>query len=198
MSAAGLLKSAPMPLPVTEVERELTHTRRVRYEGYKRKDGLWDIEAHLSDAKNHDYSLKTGVRRAGQPIHDMWVRITIDRSMTILDAVAASDAVPYPGGCEKITPQYRQLIGLNLVRNFKKKCHEQFGHIKGCTHLTELLGGLPTAAIQTFAGEMNEDGENGAKPFQIDQCHALESSTETVKIWYPKWHKELKGGGKAA
>ena len=31
-----------MSLPVTEVERELLHTRRVRYEGYKRADGLWD------------------------------------------------------------------------------------------------------------------------------------------------------------
>ena len=33
-----------MPLPVTDVERELRHTRRVRYEGYRRADGLWDIE----------------------------------------------------------------------------------------------------------------------------------------------------------
>ena len=65
-----MLESAPMPLPVTEVERELLHTRRVRYEGYKRADGLWDIEAHLTDVKNHDYHLKTGVRRAGQPVHE--------------------------------------------------------------------------------------------------------------------------------
>jgi hypothetical protein len=34
-----------MPLPIPEVERTLTHTRRVRYEGYKRTDGYWDIEA---------------------------------------------------------------------------------------------------------------------------------------------------------
>ena len=66
-----------MPLPVPEVERELTHTRRVRYEGYKRADGRWDIEAHLLDTKNHDFRLQTGVRRAGQPIHDMRVRLTI-------------------------------------------------------------------------------------------------------------------------
>jgi len=58
-----------MPLPVTNVERELRHTRRVRYEGYKRSDGLWDIEAHLTDIKSHDNPMKTGVRRAGQPIH---------------------------------------------------------------------------------------------------------------------------------
>ena len=182
-----------MPLPVSEVERELTHTRRVRYEGFKRKDGLWDIEAHLTDAKNHDYDLKTGIRRAGQPIHDMWVRITIDRSLTILDAVASSDAVPYPGGCEKIAPSYKRLIGLNLVRGFRKAVHAQFGLVKGCTHITEMLGGLPTAAIQTFAGEMKEDKEDGSKPFQIDQCHALESTTDTVKTWYPKWYR-----GKAA
>src|SRR5256885_9859947 len=93
-----------MSLPVQDVERELTHTRRVRFEGYRRADGLWDIEAHLSDIKNHDYHLKTGVRRAGQPIHEMWLRLTIDRNLTILDAAASMDALPYQGGCEKITP----------------------------------------------------------------------------------------------
>jgi hypothetical protein len=110
-----------MPLPVPQVERELTHTRRVRYEGYKRADGLWDIEAHLVDTKNHDYRLKTGVRRAGQPIHDMWLRLTIDRSFTVLEASACTDAVPYPGGCETIAPAYRKLVGLNLLRGFRKR-----------------------------------------------------------------------------
>src|SRR5207302_2063721 len=62
-----MLESAAMPLPVSEVERELTHTRPVRYEGYKRTDGLWDIEAHLPDTKNHDLHLKTGVRPPGRP-----------------------------------------------------------------------------------------------------------------------------------
>jgi hypothetical protein len=179
-----------MPLPVSEVERELRHTRRVRYEGYKRADGLWDIEAHLSDTKSHDYQLKTGVRRAGQPIHEMWLRVTIDRTMTILDAVASSDAVPYPGGCEGIAPAYRKLIGLNLMRGFRKAAWELFGSVKGCTHLTELLAGLPTAAIQSFAGEMKEERDDGRKPFQLDQCHALETSTETVKRWYPKWYRK--------
>jgi hypothetical protein len=179
-----------MPLPVAEVERELSHTRRVRYEGYKRSDGLWDIEAHLADSKNHDYRLKTGVRRAGQPIHDMWVRVTIDRSFTILEACASQDTVPYPGGCETIAPAYRKLIGLNLVRGFRQSVHHLFGKTRGCTHLTELLGGLPTAAIQSFAGEMREERDDGSKPFQLDQCHALETSTETVKLWYPKWHRE--------
>lgn len=182
-----------MPLPVPEVERELTHTRRIRYEGYKRADGLWDIEAHLNDVKNHDYRLKTGVRRAGQAIHDMWVRITIDRRFNVVAAVASSDAVPYPEGCERIAPDYGRLAGLNLMKGFRKNVHELFGGVRGCTHITEMLGGFPTAAIQTFAGEMPEESENGPKPFQLDQCHALETSTETVRKWYPKWYR-----GKAA
>jgi Protein of unknown function (DUF2889) len=178
-----------MSLPVIEVERELVHTRRVRYEGYKRADGLWDIEAHLTDIKNHDYHLKTGVRRAGQPVHSMWLRLTIDRRLNIVEAAASSDAVPYPGGCETIAPAYRALVGLNLARHFRMKANELLGGVRGCTHLTEMLAGMPTAAIQSFAGEMKEEQDDGAKPFQLDQCHALETTAETVRIWYPKWHK---------
>jgi hypothetical protein len=66
---------------------------------------------------------------------------------------------------------------------------EALGSIKGCTHLTEMLGGLPTAAIQTFAGEVSEERADGAKPFQLDQCHALQTDGETVKRWYPRWYK---------
>jgi hypothetical protein len=181
-----------MPLPVTDVERELRHTRRVRFEAYKRADGLWDIEGHLTDVKSHDNPMKTGVRRAGQPIHEMWLRLTIDRHFTVLDAAAASDAVPYPGGCETIAPAYKRLIGLNLMRGFRKQVKTLFGDVKGCTHLSEMLGGFPTAAIQAFAGEMPEEPVEGRKPFQLDQCHALDTRSETVRRWYPKWYRKEK------
>jgi len=181
-----------MPLPVTDVERELTHVRRVRYEGYKRRDGLWDIEAHLTDVKSHDNPMKTGVRRAGQPIHEMWLRVTIDRHFTVLDAFASTDAVPYPGGCEAIAPAYRKLIGLSLAKDFRRKTRELFARTRGCTHLTEMLAGLPTAAVQTFAGEIPEERDDGKKPFQLDQCHALDTGSETVRKWYPKWYRKEK------
>jgi Protein of unknown function (DUF2889) len=178
-----------MPLPDTEVGRELKHTRRIRYEGYKRADGLWDIEAHLTDIKNTDFKLKTGVRPAGQPIHSMWVRITIDRKLKIVDAMASSDAVPYPGDCETIAPEYKKLVGLSLIKDFRRSVREILGGVKGCTHMTEMLGGLPTAAIQTFAGEMRPEEAEERKPFPLDQCHALESTGEAVRKYYPKWHK---------
>jgi len=177
-----------MPLPVSEIARELTHTRRVRFEGYKRADGLWDIEAHLLDVKSHDYSLKTGVRRAGQPVHEMWLRLTIDMRFNVRDAVAVSDAYPYAGGCETFGDVYRSLIGLNLLEGFARRVRERVGGALGCTHLTEMLGFFPTAAIQTFAGEMKEERDDGGKPFQLDACHALVTSGETVRRLYPKWY----------
>jgi hypothetical protein len=181
-----------MPLPIPQVERELTHTRRVRYEGYKRADGHWDIEAHLTDVKNHDFNLRTGVRRAGQAVHGMWVRITIDRSFEVLEAIASADAVPYPGGCEQAPAHYHKLVGLNLLKDFRKNVVQRLGGVKGCTHITELLYGMPTAAIQTFAGEVKEDRADGKRPFQLDQCIALETSGETVRKWYPAWYKKEK------
>ncbi len=177
-----------MPLPISEIERELVHTRRVRYEGYKRADGLWDIEAHLTDVKSHDVKLKTGVRRAGLPIHDMVLRVTIDRKMNVVDALSVSDAVPYPGGCETIGPAYQKLVGLNLVRKFRDAVKERLGGVQGCTHITEMLAGLPTAAIQSFAGEMREDRAPGRKPFQLDHCHAMDTTGPTVMQWYPEWY----------
>ena len=94
-----------MSLPGIEVERELLHTRRIRYEGYQRADGLWDIEAHLTDIKNHDYALKTGVRRAGQPVHSMWLRLTIDRTLNVVDAAASPTRCLTPGAARPSRPR---------------------------------------------------------------------------------------------
>jgi hypothetical protein len=46
-----------------------------------------------------------------------------------------------------------------------------FADVRGCSHLTELLFSLPTAAIQTFA-TFRRDNEDEGKTFQLDRCHA--------------------------
>jgi hypothetical protein len=72
-----------MPLPAPVSPRERLHSRRITYEGWQRNDGLFDIEGHLIDMKDQDTTLLSGVRPAGEAIHDMWVRVTIDRAFTI-------------------------------------------------------------------------------------------------------------------
>ena len=66
------------------------------------------------------------------------------------------------------------------------------GGVHGCTHVTELLGSLPTAAVQTFAG-LRRENDGDAKPFQLDRCHALETTTDTVRRYYAKWHRGTRG-----
>jgi hypothetical protein len=61
--------------------------------------------------------------------------------------------------------------------------------VRGCTHITELLGYLPTAAVQTFAGLRKREDEGDAKPFQLDRCHALDTRGDAVRRYYPKWYR---------
>ena len=103
----------------------------------------------------------------------------------IVDACASSEAVPYPGGCETIAPAYRKLIGLNLVKDFRKNVRALFGGVRGCTHITEMLGGMPTAAIQTFAGEMQEERDGRREAVPARPVPRAETSSETVRRWYP-------------
>lgn len=168
------------------VPREPLHTRRIEITGYKREDGLYDIEGRLLDAKPYDFKLAAGVRPAGEAIHEMWLRITVDRTLTIVDAAAAMDAMPYLDYCNKIVPAYRKLVGLAIRPGYAQRVKELFGDVRGCTHITELAGALATAAFQTMAGQRLQPPDQ--KPFQLDRCHALASDAAAVGRYYPKWY----------
>jgi hypothetical protein len=182
-----------MPLSPPVSRRALKHTRTIDIQAFARDDGLWDIDARITDVKTRDANLASGPRPAGQFLHDLHLRITVDTDMTIVDAQAASVAVPYPGFCDTIAPAYQALTGLNLLKGFRRDLKQRLGAIAGCTHLTELAQVLPTAVVQAFAGEVwsTRDGEAAdvphEKPFQLDKCHALQSDGEAVARYYPRW-----------
>ena len=117
----------------------------------------------------------------------MWLRITVDRELRIVDAEASTEAMPYDGYCDGITPDYARLIGLSIGPGYLRHVKERLGGVLGCTHHTELAGALATAAYQTFAGQglMSPD----RKPPQLDRCHALDSHGPVVARFYPKWYK---------
>ncbi len=130
----------------------------------------------------------------GEPVHDMWVRVTIDRQMKVLDAVACTDAMPYAGYCDRITPDYSRLVGLNLFHGFRTAVKNLFRSTHGCSHLSELVMYLPTAALQTFASDVPDNDDSGHKPYQLDRCHALESHSDAVRRYYPRWYRGQKPG----
>lgn len=175
------------------VGRQRAQVRRIEIEGYFRDDGLVELEATLVDVKDIDYPLAAGVRRQGDPVHRMRVSVLIDRTCTILDAHAESEWVPYPGSCERIAPAYDALVGMNLMKGFRDAVRAQFFGIDGCSHITELLLSLPTAAVQTFATFMKDNADSAEKPFQLDRCHALATDGETVRLYYPRWYRPAAG-----
>jgi Protein of unknown function (DUF2889) len=171
--------------------RSRMHTRSITIEAYERADGLFDLEVRLLDTKDHDLDLVSGSRKAGNPIHDMMLCLTINRELDVVGVVADANAVPYPGACEASAPSYVQLVGLNLLDRFRKRSLERVGGIKGCSHMTELAAILPTAAVQAFAGRVNAPRNDGdsEKPFQLDRCHALVTDGESVRRFYPTWYR---------
>ena len=175
-----------MPLPEPRRPREPLHRRSIEIRGYKRDDGLFEVEGHLVDTKDFDFKLAAGIRPKGEPIHEMWLRITVDRNLVIVEAEAATDAMPYAGECATITPDYRKLVGLAIRPGYTQKVKELFGGTRGCTHITELAGSLATAAFQTLAGQRVQAPDK--KPFQLDKCHALATSSAAVGRYYPKWY----------
>ncbi len=182
-----------MPLPAPQVPRVPRHVRSIVAQAFEREDGLWDIEARITDTKPRTVALASGPRAANEPIHDLWLRITVDLQLNIVDAEAVSDAVPYPGYCDTIGPAYKQLVGLNLMKGFRHAVRERLAGTAGCTHLTELAGVLPTAVIQAFAGDVvptrdgQADDDASHPPFQLDRCHALRRDGPAVEKYYPRW-----------
>jgi len=189
-----------MPLPPPDIARKPMHTRSIRVQGFAREDGLWDIEAELIDVKAYDFARADGTNMpAGQPVHHLHLRITIDESYEIQAAQAVYDAAPYGAHCTAIEADYAGLVGMNLLKGFRQQVKTRFGRVAGCTHMTELSLVLPTAAVQSMAGRRRARAiSTGQRPFQLDGCHALDVRGAVVREHYPKWYEPARiDAGKA-
>jgi len=193
-----------MPLS-SPVPREHIHTRQVECRGYRRGDGLWDIDGHITDVKTYGFgSRERGEVEAGMPIHDMWIRLTIDDKLSIQAVEAVTDSSPYRI-CPNVTPNFQRLIGLSIGPGFGKQVRERLGGVEGCTHLVELLGPVGTTAFQTVMPMIEREkserkkiqpqGELPARkrPALLDTCYAFSSSGEVAKRQWPEFYRPKEG-----
>ena len=188
-----------MPLSPPAVPREHIHTRVVDCRGYRRDDGLWDIEGHITDTKTYAFANDfRGELAPGTPVHDMWLRLTVDDKLVIHAVEAATDASPY-AVCPAVAPKFQCLKGLRIYPGFQKQVRDLLGGTAGCTHLVELLGPVATTAFQTiFPYREHQRSLSPAlrqpsdkprrKPRLIDSCHAFASDGEVVKRYWPDFY----------
>jgi len=137
-------------MPLSEpAARELLHARDIEIRGYRRGDGLYDIEAQLTDTKSYGFSNQDrGFIEAGEKLHHMWLRLTVDDEMQIVASEAATDRAPYTV-CPQAAPNFARLAGLRIKAGFLREATRLVGGTAGCTHLRELLQQIATTAFQT-------------------------------------------------
>jgi hypothetical protein len=142
---SGHAASLDAPVPRTHV-----HTRIAEYRGYLRDDGLWDIEAQLTDAKTYEQATPDrGMLAPGEPVHGMAIRLTVDDAMKIRDVAVGMPSAPF-AECQQAKPPMSRLVGCTLGRGWRKAIEHALGGTQGCTHLRELLFNMATAAYQTI------------------------------------------------
>ena len=175
-------------MPLSEpVAREKMHTRRIVLNGYRRTDGLFDIEAHLTDTKTYAFSNEDrGAIEPGEPLHGMSMRMTIDEEMTITGFEAATDYSPY-SICPQVAPNFARLVGLRIGRGFLRAAAERVGGVHGCTHLRELLQQMGTVAFQTLYPVMaKKGGTASAEPGLLNSCYAYGADSPVVQRRWPE------------
>jgi hypothetical protein len=183
-----------MPLSAPAVEREQLHDRRYEFDGYRRKDGLWDIEGRMTDSKTYSFPNDfRGLIEAGEPLHDMRIRLTLDDHFIVRDIEVSTDAAPF-AICPDVAPNFAAVKGLKVGSGWNKKLKELLGGTRGCTHHVEMLGAMATVAFQTmwgqFAREKKSAPESGStrRPSFLDTCHALAADGEVVKKNWPAFY----------
>jgi len=161
-----------MPLPAPE-PRDWLQNRTVDCRGFRRRDGLWEIEGHLYDTRTYSYpSQERGERPAGESVHDIWLRLAVDDEFEIKQVAFAIDSSPW-AACREIESAYQQLVGLRIASGWNRRVRELFGGERGCLHVLDLLQVMAGTLVQTVGGQRSR--ETG-RPFNATdvpaaRCH---------------------------
>lgn len=189
-----------MPLS-PPASRQPVHRRQIVLEGFVRDDGLFDVEGRLSDTKTYDFvNHDRGVIAAGEKLHGMTMRMTIDDTMLITACEAQTDYGPFLA-CPAAAANFVRLAGLRVRPGFVRAAAERIGGEHGCTHLRELLAQMATVAFQTIypvlAKRPQPSAENSPalrKPGLIGTCYAYRSDGPVVQRQWPHYYT---GSGEA-
>jgi len=175
------------------VTREELHFRRIDMRGFRRSDGLYEVEGRVTDHKPHDFTPASGGRVVplGQPVHDMGVRLVFDDEMVIHDVLTFTLAAPYDA-CPEGGRALQSLKGLRMASGWSREVRIRLGGSLSCTHLMELLIPLATTAVQSMSATRTgrpEPVDATGRPTKIDSCYAYGAERELVLHRWPQFHR---------
>lgn len=182
------------PLPEAEVTREELHVRRIEFRGFRRSDGLFEVQADLTDRKPHEFNPPSGGRRvpANEAIHDHGLRVVFDADMVIRAVETSIRAYPYRE-CSQGGETLQALVGLRIGAGWGGEIRRRLPAANTCTHLREMLIPLATAAFQSMhmvrMQQQRDEVDAQGKPRKIDSCYAYGASRELVQKLWPAFHQ---------
>jgi hypothetical protein len=186
----------PSALP-DPVARRPVHTRRIRFEGFLRDDGLWDIDCELSDTKAEAVHMRErGLLPPGEPVHLLQVRLTVDDGFTIRGVQTAAVNTPFDECQLPADGPMQKLVGLTMGPGWRRAIDEAIGGVAGCTHLRELVFNAATAAFQmiphyraTQRGGEEQFPADGKPPFYMGKCMSWAFDGPVVQRLAPQFYK---------
>ncbi len=179
-----------MPLSTPTVARTPQHIRQVNYRSFERADGLWDIEGELLDTKAIDQPRPNGdgVRKAGEPIHHMLIRVTVNTQLQVQAIEACMHAHPVQG-CPGALDAMQRMVGCSMARGWRKSIDTHLAGVAGCTHMRELLQNMATAAFQSIVSAFSTQPDQ--PPAYLGRCTGWNFNGPAVAQYYPQfigWH----------
>ncbi|MGB3428767.1 MAG: DUF2889 domain-containing protein [Burkholderiaceae bacterium] len=155
------------------------------FRGYRRDDGLFDIECTLLDTKGMDVPL-LGVSRvvkAGEPMHDMSIRMRVNDDLEVIDIEASSDATPY-AVCPDAVASLQTVKGMKIGAGWTYAIKRQLVGAASCTHLAEMLIAMGTAAYQTVVPYNRLNGKETpgfTLDKKVDSCYAYAAERPLIR-----------------
>lgn len=182
---------------MTDITREGVHSRSIEMRGYKRSDGLYEVEGRLLDRKPHDFTPLVHSGRfvpAGEPIHEMVVKLVYDERLVVQAIESNTLSAPYVN-CHEGGKALQSVVGLAMASGWSKEVKTRLGGSRSCTHLMELLIPMATTAFQSLSATsrtqpepVNADG----RPKKIDSCYAYSADGELVRRQWPEYFRSTK------
>jgi hypothetical protein len=175
-----------------DITSDEVHFRRIDIRGFRRSDGLFEVEGRVVDRKPFDLESTLGrAVAAGTPLHDMGVRLVFDDDLVVHDVHTFTDAAPYEA-CPAGGLALKDLKGLRMTSGWTKEVRTRITRAHSCTHLMELLVPLATVAFQSLSGLRRRRADaldETGRPTKIDSCYAYAADGELVRQRWPNFHR---------
>jgi hypothetical protein len=151
-------------------EPKAMHHRTVDHRTWLHEDGALELESRIVDTKAYD--TRVGFDRAlpaGEPVHDMTIRILLEPDWRIRDIRLQMAHIPFDI-CNEVIRRFESLRGESMGKGWNALLSERFSGVGGCRHLIDLLRGMATVAFQSMP---SKGWTEEALAFLSDSCHAF-------------------------